>query len=85
MTNLADRIRDKLNVGLLPQVAGQRVSRGYGRGEPCSACGVAILPAQAQFELDAYVGSTTYRFHLGCYGLWQAECLRRGGRRKGAA
>jgi hypothetical protein len=85
MADLGDVIRDKLDAGLLPRQPAQTASRAYGDGQPCSACGVTILPVQAKYELDLHDGSTTYRFHLGCYGLWQAECRRRGWRRKDGA
>jgi hypothetical protein len=53
--------------------------RGYGRGQVCDGCGERILPAQTQYELD-YNGQGFFRLHIGCAGLWDAECRRRGHR-----
>ena len=36
-----------------------------------------ILAAQAEYEFED--DGATYRFHIGCYGFWEAERRRRGG------
>jgi hypothetical protein len=82
MPTLADIIRAKLDAGHLPTVAPPKTWAGYGRGEPCSACGQPVFPAQVEYEFDD--GGQTCRLHAGCHGLWAAECRRRGHRGNGS-
>jgi len=77
---LADTIRTKLDVGALPTALPEKMYAGYGRGHPCVACGEPIRPAQVEYEMD-YGGDRIFRLHLGCAGLWEAECRLRGYRR----
>jgi hypothetical protein len=88
MRRLADRIRDKLNAGVLPRATRSPRPRVYARpgdGQRCSACGLPIRPAQVQYVLPAGAGTASYRFHIGCYGIWHTESLRREERPEGAA
>jgi GAF domain-containing protein len=62
-------IRLKLAAGLLPPVTSTRTWAGPGQGGPCSACELAISRAQTEYELDS--GGRAYRFHLGCFWLWE--------------
>ena len=50
---------------------------GFGKRDTCDGCGEPVLTTQVEYE---YVVDTdvTYRFHIGCAGLWQAELKRRG-------
>jgi hypothetical protein len=80
---LSDLIRSKLDEHALPWELPAKLYAGYGGGAPCCACGDFILQAQVQYDVSA--DHETFRFHLGCFGLWEAECRRRGWRRKGAA
>jgi hypothetical protein len=74
--SLAARVRRKFHAGELPHKAPSKVSGRYGRGEPCLACDDPLLPAQVvyQFELEG----TPYGLHIGCYGVWLGELIRRG-------
>jgi hypothetical protein len=79
---LAQRIAEKIDAGLLPTAKPQKVWAGYGRRAACSACEQPMLPAQTEYEFADATGTFTYRFHIGCYGLWEAACRRRGFRRE---
>jgi hypothetical protein len=71
------KIRDKLDLGTLPREAPAKMYVGYGKGEPCAGCETPILPAQVEYQFDSADGCT-WRFHIGCVGLWDAERRRRG-------
>jgi hypothetical protein len=73
---LVDRIREQLEVGALPREHPKTVIAGYGMGEACGGCGEPILKAQGVYEFD--VAPETYRLHIGCFGLWEGELIRRG-------
>jgi len=49
---------------------------GYGSGVHCSLCGVEILPAEIEYEVElAKEGNEpSYYFHLQCYVAWLNEC-----------
>jgi hypothetical protein len=56
------------------------VFAGYGDDFACTGCDEPILHAQVEWTLrDNDV--VTHRFHVGCFGLWDAELCRRGVRR----
>jgi hypothetical protein len=78
---LADEIRLKIDRGELPGARPPKFWAAYGNGRPCSACGEPIHPAQIRWQLDdATVLDAAFRFHIGCFGLWDAELRRRGHR-----
>ena len=72
-----DDVRRKLDAGDLPTTQPEKLSRGYGVGEPCSVCGKPILTGQVQYQFNVSDGGT-FRFHVGCLGMWEAELYRRG-------
>jgi hypothetical protein len=75
----ADRIRDRLDAGLLSRVMPDKTWAGFGKGRPCHGCSEPIHPTQVEYEFkehpDSDIGTP---FHIGCAGLWQAELRRRG-------
>ena len=73
----AEKINAKLDAGTLPREVNSRMFAGYGTGLPCDACETPIANAQVEWEFNGPDGQT-YRFHLGCAGLWEAERRRRG-------
>ena len=77
MSRLAETIRHKLATGVLPARGPVEVRLGHGQGKPCSACEGRILHSQPEYEVEDRTGFTV-RFHLGCFGLWEAERGRRG-------
>jgi hypothetical protein len=76
-TSIAQRIRDRLDAGALVRIGPKKMWGGYGKRNTCDGCGEPIRTTQVEYE---YVVDTdvTYRFHIGCAGLWQAELKRRG-------
>jgi len=71
------KIRDKLDSGALPVDAPAKMFAGYGKGLCCDGCETKILPVQVEYELELPDGRT-FRLHLGCAGLWEADRRRRG-------
>ena len=73
-----NRIRDKMDAGLLPHDAPPTTMHAhFGMGALCDGCDEPILPAQVQYEFDADDGRVI-KFHLGCAGLWEAYRRVRG-------
>jgi hypothetical protein len=79
LPSLRDVIRRKLDDGTLPsEHPPGKMYSGYGSGNTCDACGDPIHPAQVEYELNYPDQRRTFRFHLGCAGLWEAARLKRG-------
>ena len=69
-------IQLKLEAGLLPTAtASGTIWSGFGSGKPCSGCNDHIVPGQAEYEFD--ITDQTYRFHIGCFSLWESGRVRR--------
>jgi hypothetical protein len=73
----AEKVREKLKTGRLPTFKPEKLYGGHGGGLLCSACDQPILPAQIQYEFDVPDGGT-FRFHVGCLGLWEGELMKSG-------
>jgi hypothetical protein len=75
--SIAQRIRDRLDAGALLRIGPKKMWGGFGKRNTCDGCGESIrtTEVESEFKIDADV---TYRFHIGCAGLWQAELKRRG-------
>jgi hypothetical protein len=76
ITRLVDKIRDRFDAGALPRGHPERVWSGHGQDEACSGCDQTLLSADVIYEFEWR--EHRYRFHAGCYGLWQGELIRRG-------
>jgi hypothetical protein len=74
---LADIVRDKVERGLLPRHNPGGAVGTAGSGEPCSACELAIVPADTElaFELPNH---DVLRFHFACCTVWLATLARLG-------
>ena len=70
--NIRERIRSKLASGHLKQHDGMIVAGALRNREPCTACGLAIDPADAMPYGHAY-SSGTHWFHTACHALWDDE------------
>ena len=70
------RILENLDAGRLPPDAPQQMFAGYGDGRACDGCGDVIGPTQVEYEAT-YEDSRTFRVHLACAALWEAERNRR--------
>jgi hypothetical protein len=76
--SLRNVIVRKLDDGVLPTKAPNKVYSGYESGATCDACGDTILRAQVEYELNYPAERRTLRLHLSCAGLWEAVRLTRG-------
>jgi len=72
-----ERIREKMDTGLLPRDAPTKMFVRFGNGALCDGYGEPILPAQVQYEFDAG-DDRVIKFHLGCAGLCDAYRRVRG-------
>ena len=52
MDTAADKIREKLSEGLLPDKAPAHSWCGYGSRKPCNGCNEPILSTEVEHELD---------------------------------
>jgi hypothetical protein len=77
MSSLGETVRAKIRAGALPRDRPDKIFAGHGETVPCSACDTAILPAQVEWSFRNR-GAATYRFHLGCYALWEVELHKTG-------
>ena len=80
MSSLGETIRARLRAGHLPYRRPQHTYAGHGSGASCSGCTVPILAAQVEYKFEMASGEQ-FRLHIGCHGLWEAECIRQGWRR----
>jgi hypothetical protein len=74
---IAQRIRDRLDAGALVRMGPMKMWGGLGKRDACDGCGEPILATEVEYEfmVDKDV---TYRFHISCARMWQAELARRG-------
>lgn len=75
---IAAMIAQKLATGTLPLEASAKTMETHGEGARCSGCEARIVRAQVQYEVDQ--DGQTYRFHLGCFGLWETKRRRLNGK-----
>ena len=73
----ADKIRERVDRGVLPSAWAARMFGGPGTGHPCSGCDVFIGPSEVEYEFEDGNGRTI-RFDSVCSFLWGAELRRRG-------
>lgn len=71
---LRARIREGLAEGLLPATDGTAWA-GFGTGQPCRVCGVAIQPSEIEYEVAGREGRLYA--HLACYAIWCDESFDR--------
>ena len=75
-SSLPQRIRIKIDAGVLPVVRPDNLYAGYGRGQRCDACDESIDGTQVEYEMT-FADGRVYRLHISCAALWEAECGRR--------
>jgi hypothetical protein len=76
MSALGDAIRAKIADGLLPMERPEKMYGSYGHEEPCSVCGALIQRSQVEWSF-LKDDKAEYRFHLGCYAVWESVCSGR--------
>ena len=75
---LRDRIRRWIDDGRLPVLLPDRICAGYGSGSKCPACEQPITAKQIEYDVEyPRNGTPLLSLHLGCYVLWQIECVNR--------
>jgi hypothetical protein len=75
---LQARIRRRIDEGRLPVHLADSISAGYGSGSKCHACDEPIAPSEIEYDLqDPRDGTARLSLHLGCYVIWQSECVKR--------
>jgi len=75
---LRDRIRRWIDDGRLPVLLPDRICAGYGSGSKCPACEQPITSSQIEYDVEyPRNGTPLLSLHLGCYVLWQIECVNR--------
>ena len=77
---LSEKIKSKIDAGVLPTECPEKTFAGYGTDAPCSACDEPILRTQVEWtvQTEDASGTVDHRFHIGCHGLWVAALLKRG-------
>ena len=71
-------IRRRIDEERLPVYLPDSISAGYGSGSKCHACDQPITRCEIEYDVQDPTNSTLrLRLHLGCYVLWQTECVRR--------
>lgn len=66
----AQRIRDKLWYGILPNAEPVKTWAGYGNGAACDGCELGIGAKEVEHEVELESGRTLH-LHVACAGLWQ--------------
>jgi len=79
VTALAERIRAKIEAGVLPPQPPKSLQAGRGDGSPCTACDRPIPGDEHEWSFWSG-GVMTHRFHVACHRLWESECRKRGWR-----
>ena len=79
-TPLGERVRRRLDSGLLPRKHPGKVWGGFGDGHQCCVCDEKLYPAQVMYQVElnypADLKNPTFSFHAGCYGVWVGELIR---------
>jgi len=75
---LVDIVRDKVQSGLLPRENPKGAVRTSGSGQCCSACELAIGPAETQLAFDLPNRGGAFRFHVACWAVWLATLVSLG-------
>jgi len=75
---LYDHISRCIDEGRLPVHLPERVSAGYGFGSNCHACEQPLTHREIEYSVeDPRNAAAPLSLHLGCYVIWQIECVKR--------
>jgi hypothetical protein len=74
--------RERITKRQLPNNLPAKMWAGPGVGQPCAVCDKPIQADEFEYECsDSIDGEErTYRFHIVCETIWNAECSRQLGR-----
>lgn len=70
--------RQRIAQGELPRDVPAGMWGGDGTDQPCSLCDKAIHRAELECEVEVKLNDLlrTFRFHILCHAMWEAECVR---------
>jgi hypothetical protein len=71
------RIRARMDDGRLPVLLPVRVRAGHASGSKCHACEGRFGGHQIAYDIEDVNGVVLLSLHLGCYVVWQIECIKR--------
>ena len=78
--DLHERARDAIRAGRLPNRRPERMWGGPSVGADCAICGLAVMPAELEFEIEFVrnggdPGVDRYNVHIRCFTAWESEIL----------
>ena len=70
--------RERIAQGRLPCGTALRMWGGHGTEQPCDLRDKPIRPEEVEYEVEVRDSGAvhTFRFHILCQSMWQAECVR---------
>jgi hypothetical protein len=72
------RICRCIDEGRLPVHLAETISMGCGLGSTCDGCGQPLTPSEIEYNVaDPRDATAGLSLHLGCYVIWQIECVKR--------
>jgi hypothetical protein len=66
-------IRERIDVGQLPNGPGDKIYGGKGSNTACVCCGRTIAWHEIEYEVHFNSCPHTFSMHLGCYRIWWEE------------
>ena len=81
LKSLADCVRAKFALGILPHENPSKLWVSWGSGSLCAGCDEPIRAPQTEYELE-FEREPSIRLHAECHGLWNTQRRRRRGRRR---
>ena len=69
-------IREKIDLGLLPEEEPLKLWAGIGSGSRCTACELPILSSQTEYELLYCDERAPILLHIGCHRIWESQRCR---------
>jgi len=83
---LRTHIRRLIDEGRLPILLPDKISAGYGSWSKCDGCDQPVTPIQIEYDVeDSKESRVQLNLHLGCFVLWQVECVKRIRKHNGGA
>jgi len=77
-SKLRAHICSLIDEGRLPVLLPEKISAGYGSGSKCHGCNQPVTATQIEYDIEECKNATVQlSLHLGCYLLWQIECVKR--------
>jgi hypothetical protein len=75
---LCARIHRLIDEGALPVFLADTIDAGYGSGLKCHGCDQPVIRSDIEcVVVNTKDPTALFRLHLGCFVLWQIECVKR--------